>query len=234
MRWRIQERIPQPHRCEATANSAASCFQSPAVLSFTDASSQAEQKSTYGQCRSSAGIHSRHMFFCWHTHSNYICEIFLIYTLTFFRPAQRARIIFCYNGKRTRGKEYRTVIEIIRFASGKRPQWIRQRLSATLALSSTLHPVLDFYIAVLIQRRRRTSLLFILWDLRRELVLLVLREWCRFAPFVIKLSRKSSKCSAEKIMRRSQPGRVQIFANKVSWRILMPMNAHTSWLLFRA
>jgi len=94
--------------------------------------------------------------------TNYISETSMIYVDLFFRPALRARIIFCYNGKRTRGREYRMVIEIIRFASGKRLQWIRQRLSATLALSSTLHPVLDFYIAVLIQRRRRTSLLFIL------------------------------------------------------------------------
>lgn len=79
-----------------------------------------------------------------------------------FRPVLRARIIFYYNGKLTHGREYRTVIEIIRFASGKHLQWIQLHLFATLALSSTLHPVLDYYIAVLIPRRRRTSLIFIL------------------------------------------------------------------------
>lgn len=79
-----------------------------------------------------------------------------------FRLVRRVKITFCYNGKRILDRVYRTVIEITRFANGKLLRWIQPRLSATLARSSTLRPVLDFFTAVLIQRRRRTILLFIL------------------------------------------------------------------------
>lgn len=141
-----------------------------------------------------------------------------------FRPAQRARLTFYYNGKRTSSGEHHTVRETICFANGKHLRRIQLRLSATLALSSTLHPVLDLCIAVLIPRRRRTSPLFVIWDLHKELVLLVLREWCKFAPFVIKLSRRSSKCLVEKITKpASQPDKVQIFVSKVS--LFVPTNA---------